>query len=740
MKKQFIKNFVALLLFITGFFISFAPAQAAIPSSGLVGSFDGATATSVPHTSSIDPGSSLWTVSALVKGAGDGIIIWKGGSPDYYELAVSGGKAVFAINAGGTTVTASAVSSASINDGNWHSITGVRSATKTVDVYVDGVFSGTATYIGSGTAIDTTTALTIGSKNGANNFSGNIGNVYLYNRALSVLEIQDIYSTDIGAGQISLPPTNNTDTTVPSTNITSPSAGSIVFESVSISANASDNVAVLGVQFKIDGMNLGNEDTSSPYQAIWDSTSVPNGSHTVSVVARDAAGNTNADSINVSVNNSVSSPSPSGCSYPAQILDLTDWKVTMPENTSHAGAPDEYFQPELSTYSNNAYFKVNSSCDGVQFLAPISGYTTSGSSYPRSELREMTSNGTVNASWGTNDGKPHTMFIDQAITAVPTTKKHIVVGQIHDSADDVIVIRLEYPKLFVDINGVEGPTLDANYTLGKRFTVKFVSSGGQTKIYYNGSATPAYTLSKNGNGYYFKAGAYTQSNCSKEASCSPSNYGEVHIYNLWVSHSSDNPPQNSTPPPTITPPSSGGTTSGGSSGGTSGGATSGGGGVSIALTSPAQAALTTIQPNAPTQNTFSSPLSVIAPNLVEGDLIRGPDGIKVYIVNAYGFKRHIFNPTVFNMYGHLKWDMIKSVDQQIIDALKTSNFYRADGDPRVFSLKEIDERQGKAQKQWLDIRGERFTQLGYRWEQVFTINTKERDYYQEGAPIKETGM
>ena len=89
------------------------------------------------------------------------------------------------------------------------------------------------------------------------------------------------------------------------------------------------------------------------------------------------------------------------------------------------------------------------------------------------------------------------------------------------------------------------------------------------------------------------------------------------------------------------------------------------------------------------------------------------------------------------MYGHLKWDKIKSVNQQIIDALKTSDFYRADGDPRVFSLKELDERQGKAQKQWLNIKGERFTQLGYRWEQVFTINTKERDYYQEGTPISE---
>src|SRR3989344_929193 len=665
-------SFAILLLFIIGFFIPFTLTQAAVPTSGLVGSFDGSTVATIAHTSSINPESSLWTVSALVKGTGDGVIVWNGGSPDYYELTISGGKATFAINAGGTSVTANAVSNASINDGNWHSITGVRNATKPADIYIDGVFSGTATYSGSGTAIDTTTALTIGSRNGANNFSGNIGNIYLYNRALSVLEIQDIYSTDIGAGQVSPPPVNNTDTTVPSVSIASPSLGSTVSGNVSLSANASDNVAVLGVQFKIDGISFGNEDTSSPYQATWDSASVSNGPHNISVVARDAAGNMSPSSISVSVSNSVSSPPLSGCAYPAQILNLTNWKMTMPENTSHAGSPDEYLQPELATYSNSAYFKVNSSCNGVQFMAPTSGYTTGGSSYPRSELRGMTNNGTTNAGWGTNDGKSHTMFIDQAVTAIPATKKHIVVGQIHDANDDVIVIRLEYTKLFVDINGNEGPTLDANYTLGKRFTVKFVSSGGQIKIYYNGSATPAHTLSKSGNGYYFKAGAYTQSNCAKEASCSPSNYGEVHIYNLWVNHGSDNPPQNSTTN-TVTPPAS---TSGGGGGG------GGSSGSSIILSSPAQTATQTIAPTIQPNSSIlkQDSLSTLALNLTEGDLIRGPDGIKLYIVNAHGFKRHIFNPTVFNMYGHLKWDKIKSVNQQIIDALKTSDFYRADGD------------------------------------------------------------
>ena len=46
------------------------------------------------------------------------------------------------------------------------------------------------------------------------------------------------------------------------------------------------------MQFKLDGANLGAEDTTAPYSFSWDTFSVANGSHTLGAVARDAAGNT----------------------------------------------------------------------------------------------------------------------------------------------------------------------------------------------------------------------------------------------------------------------------------------------------------------------------------------------------------------------------------------------------------------------------------------------------------------
>lgn len=223
------------------------------------------------------------------------------------------------------------------------------------------------------------------------------------------------------------------------------------------------------------------------------------------------------------------------CQYPAEVLNLTNWKQTLPIGSSRK--PKEITSSLLGTYIHNSFFRANTECTGVIFRAPVNGVTTSNSGYPRSELREMANNGKANANWSTTVGV-HTMIIDQAITAVPKIKKHVVAGQIHNADDDVIVIRLEYPKLFVDINGKTGPTLDTNYTLGKRFTVKFEASGGKIKVYYNGNSKPVYTLTKKGSGNYFKAGAYTQSNCSKEKkkACSDNNYGEVVIYKLLVQH------------------------------------------------------------------------------------------------------------------------------------------------------------------------------------------------------------
>lgn len=123
-------------------------------------------------------------------------------------------------------------------------------------------------------------------------------------------------------------------------------------------------------------------------------------------------------------------------------------------------------------------------------------------------------------------------------------------------------------------------------------------------------------------------------------------------------------------------------------------------------------------------------------DLKENDLITGPDGIKVYTINKNNYKRHIFNPTVFGMYLHLKWENIKKVSQTVLDLFETSNLYRTTGKDQVYFLEEIDEIKGKAIKHHLDVTPEDFSQKGYDWNEVFIANKKEDGYYEEGEEIQ----
>jgi hypothetical protein len=100
---------------------------------------------------------------------------------------------------------------------------------------------------------------------------------------------------------------STTDTTPPTVSLTAPASGASLSGSVTVSANASDNVGVASVQFTIDGASIGSALTSSPYQVSWDTTKAANGAHALSAVARDAVGNVgNASGISVTVSNSTS--------------------------------------------------------------------------------------------------------------------------------------------------------------------------------------------------------------------------------------------------------------------------------------------------------------------------------------------------------------------------------------------------------------------------------------------------
>ena len=94
------------------------------------------------------------------------------------------------------------------------------------------------------------------------------------------------------------------DTTAPTVSLTAPTNNATVSGTVTVSANASDNKGVVGVQFLLNGAALGTEDKTAAYSVSWNTTTVTNGDYTLTAVARDAADNkTTSAPVTVTVDN-----------------------------------------------------------------------------------------------------------------------------------------------------------------------------------------------------------------------------------------------------------------------------------------------------------------------------------------------------------------------------------------------------------------------------------------------------
>jgi Alginate lyase len=229
----------------------------------------------------------------------------------------------------------------------------------------------------------------------------------------------------------------------------------------------------------------------------------------------------------------VTTPSPSGTApavtalHPGDLLDLNDWYLTLP--TGASGKPDTITEPALATYSST-WFTLDEARNGIVFTADAGGVTTVGSTYPRSELREM--NGTTKAAWSNTTGT-HTMRLRQAVLVLPPVKPEVVTAQIHDAVSDVVEIRLEATTLLAQYNdGHTDVTLDPDYVLGTPYDLQIVATAGRIEISYNGVLKA--DIPQTGSGWYFKTGSYLQSNPSRGER--PDAVAAVVLYSAQVTH------------------------------------------------------------------------------------------------------------------------------------------------------------------------------------------------------------
>jgi hypothetical protein len=212
---------------------------------------------------------------------------------------------------------------------------------------------------------------------------------------------------------------------------------------------------------------------------------------------------------------------------PGDLIDLENWFLTLPVGPD--GDPDSIDQPELLNYRSD-WFDLTPDRTGVVFRAPAGGVTTKNSKYPRSELREM--NGEEKAAWSNTVGV-HTLESRQAITKVPPVKPEVSATQIHDGGDDVLQIRLEGSTLVAQYDdGQEQVVIDPDYRLGTPYDLRIVAANGRITVSYDGEQRAE--IERSGSSWYWKVGAYTQSN--PERGDDPDAVGEVVVYSLRIEH------------------------------------------------------------------------------------------------------------------------------------------------------------------------------------------------------------
>ena len=167
-------------------------------------------------------------------------------------------------------------------------------------------------------------------------------------------------------------PASPTDTTPPSVTLTAPSQGSTVSGMVTLTATATDNVGVVGVQFHLNGSNLGAEDSTNTYSVAWDTSEVAPGSYSLTATARDAAGNsTTATPVSVTV---AAPPDTTPPSIPGNLTAQVDSSSAISLNwtasTDQVGVTGyEIFRNEvfMATTTTTRYQDAN--------LAPLTSYT-----------------------------------------------------------------------------------------------------------------------------------------------------------------------------------------------------------------------------------------------------------------------------------------------------------------------------------------------------------------------------
>ena len=219
-------------------------------------------------------------------------------------------------------------------------------------------------------------------------------------------------------------------------------------------------------------------------------------------------------------------------SRPADVLNLENWKVTVPvrpeevESTRN-GKAWEVSQPGLAKYSDKQCFFVDGG--GVVMQVHHGDPTTEHSPNPRCELRETVED------WKGSSGT-HTLVVEGQVNRLTKKTRTVGLAQVHGDDDYITVFRLENTTLYVTDGDDEKHVVTHDFALRTRYTLKIEVRKGHTRYWYNGEEVD-HTVENHDKKNYFKAGNYLQSNKESAPHESKEEYSEVVLYSVTTSHS-----------------------------------------------------------------------------------------------------------------------------------------------------------------------------------------------------------
>jgi hypothetical protein len=228
---------------------------------------------------------------------------------------------------------------------------------------------------------------------------------------------------------------------------------------------------------------------------------------------------------------------------PGSNFDLSAWKLqTLDSNYNFV----EKTASQLSAGYTTSFFYTNPNDGSMVFKVPSNGGTTSGSSYPRVELRQMTQG----ANWALTDTNQHYLTAQCKVISVASAKPQTIIGQIHGSETNSELLKLRWTggaagQCFLEARYQRndsarteyGVTLASGLSLGSIISYTITMKNGTITCTVNGnSASQTYTPYYYGTAdqYYFKAGDYLQYHSTDSSIYGLTQFYKVSLYQFYT--------------------------------------------------------------------------------------------------------------------------------------------------------------------------------------------------------------